>query len=84
MEVMFVLPPDRNRPVGGSIDPRFMSFEVLLFRFHRSAEKAAEVSRQCDDDHGYSPDGKQYPGKDLLWFRRILLWMNHTTRIRTQ
>ena len=79
-----MLPTDRNRPVGGSIDPRLRSFEILLFRFHHSAEKAAEVSRQCDDDHGYCADGKQYPGKDLLWFRRILLWMNHTTRIRTQ
>jgi hypothetical protein len=62
-----VLHTDRNRPVRGSIDPRLRSFEILLSRSIHSAEKAAEVSRECDDDHGHSLDGQAVSGQDLFW-----------------
>jgi hypothetical protein len=56
---------------------------MLLSRPILSAEKAAEASRQGDVATATAPTGKLYPGRTSSWFRRVLLWMNDTTQIRS-
>src|ERR1700722_545911 len=41
---------------------------TVLSRSIHSTEKAAEVSRQCDDDYGHSLDRQTVSGQDLFVF----------------
>jgi hypothetical protein len=55
-----------KRSLEGSFGARGRGFEIPLSGSIHSAEKAAEVSRQRDDDHGHSLDRQAVSGQDLF------------------
>src|SRR6266481_8855990 len=63
-----VSPAESNSPPGGSTDSRLRSFGTPLSRSIHTTEKAAEVSRQCDNDYGHSLDRQAVSGQDLFLF----------------
>ena len=52
--------------VAGSTDCSLSGFGTLLSRSTHSAEKATEVSRQCDDDHRHSLDRQAISRQSLF------------------
>src|SRR6266436_1538584 len=67
--LLFVLPNPpaaSDCPIGRSTDSCLRRFGTLLSRSIHSTEKAAEVSRQCNDDYGHSLDWQAVSGQDLF------------------